>query len=79
MIVTPGQECIKVKEFKATEEEFPAWGELGERAALWELATATNLLYAGADILIMYHPQAAMATKKTIFKLMDGTAAPANA
>ena len=27
----------------------------------WELTTAVNLLYAGADILIMYHPEAAVA------------------
>ncbi len=26
----------------------------------------------GADLLIMYHPQAAMATKRTILQLMDG-------
>jgi len=71
MIVTPGQECAKIKEFKADESDFPAWGDLGKRAAIWELATATNLLYAGADILIMYHPEAVMALKKTITDLLD--------
>jgi CO dehydrogenase/acetyl-CoA synthase delta subunit len=30
------------------------------------------MLYAGADILVMYHPEAAVAVKKTIFELMDG-------
>jgi hypothetical protein len=30
------------------------------------------MLYAGGDILIMYHPEAAIATKKAIFRLMDG-------
>lgn len=74
MIVSPGQECAKVKELKATEEEFPQWGDLKKRAAYWELTTAINLLYAGADVLIMYHPEAAMATKQTIFKLLDGQA-----
>ena len=74
MLVTPGDECAKIKELKATESDFPAWGDLSKRAALWELASATTLLYAGADILIMYHPEAAMATKRTIVKLMDGTA-----
>ncbi len=54
------------------ESEFPAWGDLQERAALWELSTATSLLYAGASILVMYHPEAAMALKKTIIGLMDG-------
>jgi len=71
MIVSPGQECAKVKEFKASETNFPEWGKLDKRAYSWELATAMSLLYAGADILILYHPEAAMATKKTIFKLMD--------
>ncbi len=72
MIVTPGQECAKIKEFKADEADFPAWGDLGKRAAIWELATATNLLYAGADILIMYHPQAVVALKRTITELLNG-------
>jgi len=70
MIVSPGQECAKIKEFKAPESDFPEWGDLAKRAAMWELSTAVNLLYAGADILVMYHPEAAMATKSTITKLM---------
>ena len=72
MIVTPGQECAKVKEVKATEAQFPQWGDRAKRAALWELTTATALLYAGADVLIMYHPEAAMEIKKTISRLMEG-------
>ena len=74
MIVSPGQECAKVKEFKAPEKDFPSWGNLDKRAYSWELATALSLLYAGAGILILYHPEAALATKKAIFKLMDGKA-----
>lgn len=76
MIVTTGQECIKVKEFNASEKDFPEWGDLNKRAAMWELSTAVNLLYAGADILIMYHPEAAMAVKRTIFQLRDQTTSP---
>ncbi len=71
MIVTPGQECIKIKELKASEKEFPAWGSVGKRAALWELATATALLYAGGDLFIMYHPEAAIKLKETITKMMS--------
>jgi acetyl-CoA decarbonylase/synthase complex subunit delta len=70
MIVSPGQECAKVKELKATEEENPAWGNLGKRAALWEASTAVSLLYAGADVLIMYHPEAVAAVKRRIEELM---------
>jgi acetyl-CoA synthase len=71
LIVSPGQECVKIKETKATAAEFPAWGELNDRAALWELTTSLSFLYAGADILIMYHPRAVTAIKKTIAELMD--------
>jgi acetyl-CoA decarbonylase/synthase complex subunit delta len=71
MIVTPGQECIKIKEFKALESEFPAWGDLAKRAAMWELATAVGLLYAGGDLFIMYHPEAVIKLKKTITKMFN--------
>ncbi|HJX70606.1 MAG TPA: hypothetical protein VJ346_01600, partial [Bacteroidales bacterium] len=71
MIISPGIECSKIKEYKAAEKDFPAWGNLEKRSCAWELSTAVTLLYSGADILIMYHPEAAMAIKKAIFKLMD--------
>ncbi len=73
MLVTPGQECVKIKECRAEEKDFPAWGDLGRRAALWEYATALSLLQAGADLLIMYHPEAAAALRKAIDGLMDRT------
>ena len=71
MIVSPGQECAKIKESRATEKDFPEWGELEDRAALWELTTAISFLYAGADILIMYNPRSVAALKKTISQLLD--------
>ncbi|MCL2472878.1 MAG: acetyl-CoA decarbonylase/synthase complex subunit delta, partial [Treponema sp.] len=71
MIVSVGQECAKIKEFKAGESAFPDWGDLSRRAAYWETATAVTLLYAGADILIMYTPEAVAAVKKTIGSLME--------
>jgi len=71
MIVSVGQECAKVKEFKAPESSFPDWGNLEKRAAYWEVATATSLLYAGADILIMYTPEATVTIKGTINNLMN--------
>jgi acetyl-CoA synthase len=73
MIVSPGQECAKIKEFKAEETAFPAWGDLTRRAALWELSTAVSLLYAGADILIMYHPEAVKGVRQTLFDLLERT------
>ncbi len=70
MIVAVGQECCKIKEFKAPESDFPAWGDLPKRAAQWEIATAMSLLYAGADLLVLYHPDAVKAVKNAIKDLM---------
>ena len=72
MLVSPGQECSKIKESRAPEKDFPAWGDLGKRIALWEFTTAMSLLFAGADLFIMYHPQAAMKLKGKIRELMEG-------
>jgi acetyl-CoA synthase len=71
MIACPGQECAKIKELKAAEKDMPVWGDLARRATLWELTTAMSLLYAGADILIMYNPEAAVALKRAITRLID--------
>jgi acetyl-CoA synthase len=71
MIVSPGQECAKIKELRASEQDMPVWGDLRKRAALWELTTAMSMLYAGADILIMYNPEAVAALKRAITRLMD--------
>jgi acetyl-CoA synthase len=71
MIASPGQECAKIKELRASEQDMPVWGDLRKRAALWELTTAMSLLYAGADVLIMYNPEAVAALKRAITRLMD--------
>ena len=74
LIVSPGQECAKVKECKAAEKDFPAWGDLAERAAQWELTTALGFLHAGADLFIMYHPDVVRELKQAIDRMMDGQA-----
>jgi acetyl-CoA decarbonylase/synthase complex subunit delta len=65
-----GQEVWKVKEVKVPEEKEPLWGDKKKRGILWEIATAVSLLYAGADILVMRHPDAIAAVEKTIEDLM---------
>jgi acetyl-CoA decarbonylase/synthase complex subunit delta len=71
MLVLPGAECSKFKEYKALEKDYPAWGERSKRAMLWELATATALLFAGADLLVMHHPEAALELRRTIDQLLE--------
>ena len=66
MLVTPGFEVWRTKESRAPMSSFPLWGPDDERGALLEIATATALLNAGADLLILYHPVAARTLKRKI-------------
>jgi acetyl-CoA decarbonylase/synthase complex subunit delta len=50
-----GQEAWRAKEAKAPQSEFPAWGPEKERGIIWETITATALIQAGADLLVMRH------------------------
>ncbi|MHB1391360.1 MAG: acetyl-CoA decarbonylase/synthase complex subunit delta [Thermoleophilia bacterium] len=51
-------ETWKAKESRVSEEEEPTFGNVETRGILWEAITATTLLLAGSDILVMRHPQA---------------------
>ncbi len=65
-----GQEAWRAKEAKASVSEFPAWGPETERGIIWEAITATALIQAGADILVMRHPRAIEKINKYIEELM---------
>ena len=67
-----GVEVWGVKEAKAPESEVPGWGDVNKRGPMWEASTATVYLLAGADVLIMRHPEAVRMTKETIRRLMTG-------
>jgi hypothetical protein len=49
------------EEARAAKDEQPTWGDAATRGVYWELATAVCLLQAGSDIMVMRHPQAAVA------------------
>ena len=72
MLCDIGVEVWSVKEAKAPESEVPGWGDVDARGPMWEAATATTYLLAGADLLIMRHPEAVRLTLSTIGKLMGG-------
>ena len=69
MICNMGKEVWKVKEAKLKEEEAPTLGDLKKRGVLMEAVTAKLLLLAGADILIMRHPEAVKLIRETIDEL----------
>ena len=73
IIVTPGFEAWKTKEAKFGGVEFgiPAsWGDWAVRAICWETLTAVTLLEAGADILVLRHPESIRRVQQTIDELM---------
>jgi acetyl-CoA decarbonylase/synthase complex subunit delta len=74
MLCDIGVEVWGVKEAKAPEEEVPGWGNAEARGPMWEASTATTYLLAGADVLIMRHPEAVRITKEAIVRLMGGGA-----
>ncbi len=65
-----GANVWKVKETMAPDVEVPEWGGLEDRALAWEAVTASAMLAAGADLLIMRHPGAAEKAKETIAELV---------
>ncbi len=70
VILDVGYEAYRAKEAKAAGEFEEAWGPVAERGPMWEAVTATNLLQGGADILVMRHPKAIEAVRKTIGALV---------
>lgn len=71
IIANIGIEAWGTKEAKSTQEEVPEWGDHKKRGPLWEATTAYTYLQAGADLLVMRHPQAVGETKKAIDQLMQ--------
>lgn len=70
MVVTPGYEAWKTKEAKVGDDVPPTWGEWRERAINWETLTAVTLLEAGADVVILRHPECVRRVRKALDDLM---------
>ena len=70
VICMVGAEAWRTKEAKASAQENPGWGDEATRGILWEVGTASALLQAGSDILVMRHPAAVATLQKNINDLM---------
>jgi len=70
MLGDVGMYVWKLKETQASEEDLPLWGSLEQRGVAWETLTAGGLIIAGAELLIMRHPDAVGAAEKFIDELM---------
>jgi acetyl-CoA decarbonylase/synthase, CODH/ACS complex subunit delta len=67
-----GNEVWKSKEAKQSVEEAPTLGDPEKRGILMEAVGAVTYLLAGADILIMRHPEAIRLAKSYIDLMVDG-------
>ncbi|MEE4355909.1 MAG: acetyl-CoA decarbonylase/synthase complex subunit delta [Desulfococcaceae bacterium] len=71
-----GFEVWKAKEAKQKLEEAPAQGDPERRGILMEAVGAVTYLTAGADILMMRHPEAVRMVRAFIDMAVDGGACP---
>jgi acetyl-CoA decarbonylase/synthase complex subunit delta len=65
-----GGEIWRIKEATVDEDILPGWGKLEKRGPLWEATCANVYLQAGADILIMAHPEAIKLTQENLDSLL---------
>jgi acetyl-CoA decarbonylase/synthase complex subunit delta len=61
-----GEEVWRTKEATAGEDILEGWGAAEKRGPMWEAVCATGYLQAGADILIMAHPEAIKTVYETL-------------
>jgi acetyl-CoA decarbonylase/synthase complex subunit delta len=69
LICNIARETWKSKEAKVTEADDPRLGDAARRGITLEAMSATLLLLAGADILVMRHPEAVRVVKEMITDL----------
>jgi acetyl-CoA decarbonylase/synthase complex subunit delta len=72
LICNLGEEAWRQKEAKATDGVPESWGDLADRGVIWEVTTATTLLHAGADIVVLRHPRSIAAIRDVIAALTEG-------
>jgi len=70
LICNVGKDVWKTKEVKISSEEEPKLGDTKKRGILLEAMSAMCLLLAGADVLIMRHPEAIKLIRETIAELV---------
>ena len=65
-----GGEVWRIKEAVVDDDILPGWGKLEKRGPAWEATCAAVYLQAGADILVMAHPEAIKNIQTTIERLL---------
>jgi acetyl-CoA decarbonylase/synthase complex subunit delta len=68
-----GEEAWKAKEIKMTDSPFNLPGSKKPRGILWEAASALALIYAGADIVVLRHPDSMKVINEFTEEIMFNT------
>lgn len=61
-----GEETFKVKEAKS-DKFSKSWGNYEERAQLWEITTASAIISAGANVVVLFNPESIKILKETLW------------
>ena len=64
-----GKEVWKVKEASQPEEDVPTMGDAKTRAITMEVVTATAVLLAGADVVVLRHPESVKLVRELMAEL----------
>ena len=72
IITLVGEEAWKSKEAKSANVQ-PEFGDHYKRAIIWECMTASSILAAGADIVVLHHPESINYVRKFINKSFKNT------
>jgi acetyl-CoA decarbonylase/synthase complex subunit delta len=70
MICFVGEEAWRQKEARVGDGVPAEWGDWRRRGVIWETLTATTLLEAGADIVVVRHPETLRLVRQAIDRLM---------
>jgi acetyl-CoA decarbonylase/synthase complex subunit delta len=70
IIANVANETWKCKESNLSTQDAPELGDAAKRGILMEAITAVDLLIAGADVVIMRHPEAVKLVRNYIAKMM---------
>ena len=70
IVANVANETWKCKESNLSNEDAPQLGDAAKRGILMEAITAVDLLLAGADLVVMRHPEAVKLVRKYIANMM---------
>jgi len=72
IICTVGEESWRQKESMVIEGAPSKWGVHEKRAIMWEAITATSLISAGANIIVLRHPKTLELIKQQLINIYQG-------